>query len=242
MEDNRKIILRDKLFQKFFENTKGNSLSDIYESTKYITDTFDGLKSILLSESGTFDNFMKIGMVRLIKYNNHDLLFIKVNIGHYYIFDMQLKKVLNDNYKELFNIDFFVTNFHERKNDFEYETFYEFDEYNGNIDILINYFIFNKDVLELENTKIKYQVIEQNAQATIFYDIKTGNCQLDFVTSDQFLYEQLYLKKGLIPSSMQDAERKIGRSKMLEFFQMIPFIKIPSEIFEINKRIKLKKK
>ena len=41
---------------------------------------------------------------------------------------------------------------------------------------------------------------------------------------------------------MQDAERKIGRSKMLEFFQMIPFIKIPSEIFEINKRIKLKKK
>ncbi len=60
MEDNRKNILRDKLFQKFFENTTGNSLSDIYEYTKYITDAFDGLKLLMISESETFDNLMNI--------------------------------------------------------------------------------------------------------------------------------------------------------------------------------------
>ena len=245
MEDNnanKKTILRDKLFQKFFENNNGNSLSDIYEYTKYITDVFDGLKLIMLSESGTFDNFMSVEMVRLIKYNNHNLLFIKVSIGHYYIFDIQLKKVLNDDYKGLFDIDFFVENFHERKNEFEYETFYQFDEYNGNIDILLNYFICNRDALELDNTLIKYIVMEQDAKVILFYDIKTGNCQIDFATADQFLYEQLYLKKGLVPSSMQDAERKIGKSKMLEMFQMISNIKIPFEIFDINNIIKLKKK
>lgn len=84
--------------------------------------------------------------------------------------------------------------------------------------------------------------MEQDAKAILFYDIKTGNCQLDFATADQFLYEQLYLKKGLVPSSMQDAERKIGKSKMLEMFQMISNIKIPFEIFDINNIIKLKKK
>lgn len=84
--------------------------------------------------------------------------------------------------------------------------------------------------------------MEQDAKAILFYDIKTGNCQLDFATADQFLYEQLYLKKGLVPSSMQDAERKIGKSKMLEMFQMISNIKIPFERFNINNIIKLKKK
>lgn len=63
MEDNianKRTILRDKLFQTFFKNTEGNSLCDIYEYTKYITNVFDGLKLIMLSESGTFDNFMKL--------------------------------------------------------------------------------------------------------------------------------------------------------------------------------------
>ena len=245
MEDNnanKKTILRDKLFQKFFENTEGNSLSDIYEYTRYITDAFDELKKIMINQSGTFDNFMNIEMIRLIKFNNQNLLFIKVSIGHYYIFDMQSKKVLTDDYKGLFNIDFFVNNFHERKNGFDYDSLYCFDEYLGNMDILFNYFITNRDVLELDNTLIRYKVMEQDAKATLFYDIKTGNCQLDFATADQFLYEQLYLKKGLIPSSMQDAERKIGKSKMLEIFQGIPNIKIPSEVFDINyvnQRIKL---
>lgn len=229
-EIEEKSVLRDKLFNKLSEEKEGITLRELYENTKNITDTFTQLKNIMIEESGTYDKFDQIEEVSLINVEDKSLLFIKTSPTTYYIIDFISNTVLDNSYKFLFDKNFFIEHFKEKEDSLDYDRFYYFEEYNGNIERIKDFYIFNREILELKDSNIIYRVEEKKASLTLFYDLISGNCQLNFYQENQFLYEQLYLKRGLIPSSMQDATNKIGKEKMTEMFDEIPNIKIPYTI------------
>ena len=241
----QKKVLREKLFNKLLIVEEGISLSELYENTKSTTDTFTQLKNIMIEESGTYDKFDQIEKVSLIKVEDKALLFIKTSPTTYYIFDFISNTILDNSYKFLFNKNFFIEHFNEREDSLDYDRFYYFEEYHGNVERLKDFYTFNSEVLEIKDTNISYKVEEEKASITLFYDLISGNCQLNFYQEHQFLYEQLYLRRGLVPSLMQDATNKIGKEKMIEMFEQIPSIKIPYNILnkfniDINKN-KVKK-
>lgn len=235
-----KGLLRDSLFNKYFEVEEGLTLKELEESTRCITDTFEEFRKIIIDESQTFCSYNGIEKVSLINYKNKNYLFIKIMSANYYVIDLNLKKSLNDDCKSLFNIDFFIDNFDECIDGLDYDVFYHFDEYKGDINKLLMYFYQNKDILELKDLMIKYKIFKNDATTSIYYNIINGSGQLHFYANNQFLYEQLFLKRGLKPSNMQDAVQKIGRERINEMFEAIPNIKIPYEY--IPKSIKIDSK
>ncbi len=240
--EKEKGVLRDSLFNKYFEVEEGLSLKELEESTRHITDTFENFRKILIDESQTFSSYNGIEKVSLIEHNNINYLFIKILSANYYVIDLDSNKSLNDDYKSLFNIEFFIDNFEEYIDGLDYDIFYHFDEYKGDINKLLVYFYQNKEILEMKDLMIKYKISEKDATTSIFYNIINGSGQLHFYAKNQYLYEQLFLQKELKPSVMQDAVRKIGIDRVNEMFNTIPNIKIPYKYIPENIKIDGKKK
>ena len=102
--------------------------------------------------------------------------------------------------------------------------------YEGNLQELISFYEKNKEILNIP-TYIYYKLMIGEAWTHLSIDLvgTLGAIQLSFQTKDQFLYETLFLNKNLSPSSMQDAQSRIGKEKMMEMFERIKNIKIPME-------------
>ena len=87
----------------------------------------------------------------------------------------------------------------------------------------------NRNLLEL-STELHYRLDIDEAWTFFFIDFANAEAQMGFQTPDQFLYEQLFLKYDLTPLRMQDAQEKIGITRMQEMFEKIKDLKIPIEV------------
>lgn len=117
-------------------------------------------------------------------------------------------------------------------NSINYLDMYDFFEYHGNIQNLIDFYTASKEIFNIPNA-IYYKLMIDDAWTYLNIDLTNGNVQLGSQTHDQFLYEQLFLNSDLTPFEMQDAQSKIGKEQMRDMFSKIKEIKIPDSCLPI---------
>ena len=127
---------------------------------------------------------------------------------------------------DLVDEELFIKYFGERKIGKEMYSLYE---YEGNVNKLIDFYIWNIDVFDL-STKIIWKNEINDAYTYFVINYATGSALMAFHTPDQFLYEHLFMNYDLTPSGLQDAQDRIGIEKMHEMFDKIKKIKIPVNI------------
>jgi len=226
--DNYKTNLRNNLFEKYFEVEDGVSLSELVDSTNFITKTWNHLHILFEKNIEDYDKWSHLEEIKEIEYKNKNYLIIKVMIHKYIIIDLDTKKILDE--EEIFNKfeeQLFIENFNERKiGEKMYNRFYWF--LNGNnIEEIINYYNQNKIIFNYP-TRIFYKIGNDDVYTFLSIRLNDG-IQLSFQGKDQILYETLFINSDLTPSSMQDTKDRISIEKMREIFDRVPNIRIPKE-------------
>ena len=226
-----KSLLRDILFKKYFQVEEGILISDLVNSLSFIPEVWKKLHYLCVNNVKYFHPFSTLEMCKVIEHNKSKYFILKISCWRYIIIDTQKRvNITEEEFKKEFNEEFFVKNFNEPKLDDDtlYSSLYYVSKYNGNVDELLDFYIENEQVLGL-TTDLRYKLEEGNAWTYLNIDFANSRIQMGFQTSDQFLYEQLFLKYDLTPSIMQDAQEKMGIEKMNEIFNRIRDIIIPIE-------------
>ena len=173
----------------------------------------------------------------MIKHNNKKYLILKLRMWRYVILDLDnMKNISCDEFNNNFDIEFFVRYFGEVKDEFGFEL-YQVQKYNGDIQELVDYYLDNENVFNL-NSEIYCKFNIDDAWTWLFVDFVNSQIQLGFQTVDQLLYEQLFLNYDLTPYGMQDSIHKMGIDKMNEIFSRVNGISIPgkcvpSDLYEL---------
>lgn len=221
--------LRNQLFSKYFEVEDGILATDLVDKLAFIPELWHELRVLCKKNIRYFNPVNSLEQFKVLEHNQKNYLIIKLGMLRYVIIDLKTKEnITEEQFKNEFDDSFFINNFNEvdTKN---YSNMYSIDNYNGDIQELIDFYIENKNVLSLSNEL--YYRLELGEAWTYFYiDFANAKAGLAFETSDQFLYEQLFLMYDLSPFGMQDAQGKIGIEKMQEMFEEIKKIKIPIEV------------
>jgi len=226
-----KSLLRDMLFQKYFECVDGILVSDLLDKLSYIPETWKKLHLLCQNKIKHFHSFSALYACKLVEYNKKKYLILKIRCWNYVIIDIERREnITEEEFINDFNEDFFVKYFDERKEDDEslYSVLYNISKYNGDIEELLNFYIENQNVLCL-SSELSYKFRIDNAVTSFYVDFANARANMIFQTPDQFLYEHLFLNYDLTPSSMQDAIEKMGIEKMYEIFDKIKDIRIPEE-------------
>ncbi len=219
--------MRDNLFRKYFENQEGIVANDLVNTLSFIPETWKKLHKICEDNIKYFNSYSEIEECKLMQMKQKDYLILKFEILNYIIID--LKKCQNIS-RQLFESEFFK------------EHIYDISVFDKP-EILVNFYFQNQDVLNLSTT-LEYKIFMDNAWTYFFIDFINASTQLGFQTSNQFLYEHLYLNYDLTACKMQDAKAKIGTQKMIEMFSKIKTIKIPTEVIpnDLYEQYKLMKR
>lgn len=226
-----KSLLRDKLFQKYFECTDGILISDLVDKLSYIPLIWSKLHLLCQINIKYFHPFSLLYGCKLIEYNKKKYLILKIGCWNYVIIDIKTKKnITNEEFESDFNEDFFVNNFGERRENDEnmYYILYDISKYNGDIDELLDFYIENENILNL-SSELSYEFNVDGAITSLDIDFINAKAIMTFLTRDQLLYEHLFLNYDLTPSLMQDAHEKMGIEKMNEIFNKIKEMRIPIE-------------
>lgn len=224
-----KVVLRDMLFQKYFQVDDGILISDFLDKLSFIPEVWKKLHHLCEKNIKHFDSFSSLEECKLLKHQDKNYLILKLEIWNYVIINLdKMENITKIEFENEFDEEFFIKHFKERKldNKNSYFRLYQVERYEGNLQELLDFYIENKDVLEL-SSKLHYKLNLDNASTYLHIDFVNADVQLNFQTPDQFLYEQLFLKYDLTPSGMQDAIQKMGIEKMKEIFSKIKDIKIP---------------
>ena len=227
-----KDVLRNCLFERYFEVQKGIKAIDFVSRLSFIYDLYHELDDLCEKNIEYFDCFDSIKSIRLVEYQSKSFLILKKQSWDYVVIDIKDKKsITEEQFKTIFDEDFFVENFGERKTEDSevFSLFYDVEEYQGNIDDLIDFYFRNRQVFNLP-TRLYYRLDLKQAWTYFSIHLAQGTAQLGFQTPDQFLYEQLFLQSDLTPSGMQDAVGKIGKERVQEMFSKIKEIKLPVQI------------
>lgn len=231
-----KVELRNKLFEKYFEVDDGVELGSFVKRVAYIQKIYQELQKIFEANVEEHDCFCSISKIKEITHNDNKYLIVKTFMCRYLIIDLVTKKSLTE--EEIiskFDEKFFINNFSEKEvgDDFEWFWMYDFLTYIGDTQVLIDFYDKNKMIFDVP-TKIFYKL--EIGEAWTYLSINLAECraQMGFETIDQFLYEHLFLKGDLTPSSMQDSQSRIGVAKMKEMFERIPTIKLPYSLIPME--------
>ena len=203
-----KDTLRDNLFRKYFENQDGIEASDLLTTLSFIPEAWKKLHEMCEENIEYFDSFSNLEQCKLIQMNDNVYLILKFGILNYIVIDLKQRKNIS---RQLIDKDFN-----------NISTF-------NNPEMLIDFYFQNQQILNL-STSLEYKIFIDNAWTYFFVDFINSSIQLGFQTSDQFLYEHLFLNYDLTASRMQDAKSKMGTEKMNEIFSRIKTIKIPIEV------------
>lgn len=235
-----KSLLRDKLFQKYFQEEDGILISDLVNNLSFIPEVWRQLHFLCVNNVKYFHPFSTLEMCKIVEHNKSKYFILKISCWRYIIIDIQKKEnITEEEFRRYFDEQFFVKNFNEHKeeDDTLYSSLYYVSKYNGDIDELLDFYMENEQVLSL-STDLHYRLEEGNAWTYLNIDFANARVQMGFQTPDQFLYEQLFLKYDLIPSILQDAQEKMGIEKMNEIFNrikdiIIPIECIPSDLYQM---------
>ena len=238
-----KDILRNNLFEKYFENNVGIVASDLVTTLSFIPEVWKKLHKICEDNIEYFDSYSNLEQCKIIQMNHNNYLILKLGILDYTIIDLKkhqnISKQLFDNN---FNNDFFIKYFNEPKTNLSIAELRNINIFNKP-EILTNFYFQNQKILNL-STSLRYKISIDNAWTYFSIDFANASAQLGFQTLDQFLYEQLFLNYDLTAFGMQDAQSKIGIEKMNEMFSRIKTIKIPPEVIpsDLYEQYNLQKK
>lgn len=224
-------ILRNALFEKYFEVESGILLSRLVDRLSFIPMAWEKLKTLCIQNIISFNSFCRLEKAKLLEYNFKTYFILKLRFWKYVIIDVNdMRNVTELEFRALFNEDFFVNNFDEIKedNDRIFNNLYHIETYDGDIKELLNFYMQNQATFSLE-PELYYRLQIGNAWTGIYIDFVNSQIQLSFQTPDQFLYERIFLNYDLTPLILQDAQEKIGIAKMQEMFKRIKEIKIPCE-------------
>ena len=226
-----KSLLRDRLFQKYFQIEDGILISDLVNKLSFIPKVWSQLHFLCVNNVKYFHPFSTLEMCKILEHNKSKYFILKISSWRYIIIDIERREnITEEEFRKEFDEQFFIKNFGEQKleDDALYFSLYYVTKYNGNIDELLDFYIENEQVLSL-TTDLRYKLDEGNAWTYLNIDFANARVQMGFQTPDQFLYEQLFLKYDLTPSMLQDAQEKMGIEKMNEIFNRIRDIIIPME-------------
>ena len=202
-----KVVLRDKLFNKYFNVDDGVLVSDLTNKLSFIPDVWNKLHIMCQKNIKHFDRFSSLEKIKMIEHNNKKYLILKLRMWRYVILDLDnMKNISNDEFNNNFDIEFFVRYFGEVKDEFGFEL-YQVQKYNGDIQELVDYYLDNENVFNL-SSEIYCKFNIDDAWTWLFIDFVNSQIQLGFQTEDQLLYEQLFLNYDLTPYGMQDAINK----------------------------------
>ncbi len=226
----KKEILRNQLFDKYFEVKNGILVVDLVDTLSFIPELWKKLHILCENNIKYFDSFSDLEKFKLIDYKEKKYLILKIRMFKYVIIDIkQMENISEEQFRSEFDENFFVSNFDEIKDDRDLFRLYDLISYHGNMQELVDFYNDNKELLCL-STELHYRLQIGKAWTYFYIDFANANAQMGFQTPDQFLYEQLFLKYDLSPSRMQDAQEKIGVGRMYEMFEEIKKIIIPKEV------------
>lgn len=225
-----KVLLRDMLFQKYFEIEDGVSVKDLNDKLSFIPEVWGNLRALCEKNMRRFDRFSSLEKIKMIEHNQKKYLILKLRMCRYLIIDLdRMVSISREEFQNEFNEEFFISNFGETSvGDDCFDFFYLLDKYQGDVQELLDFYMENIDVLNL-SSRLYCKLDEQDAWTWLFIDYANASSQLGFQTPDQTLYEQLFLNYDLTPFGMQDAINKMGIDKMREIFSKVSDIKIPKE-------------
>ncbi len=224
--------LRNCLFERYFEVQEGIKAIDFVSRLSFIYDLYHELNGLCEKNIESFDCFDSIKSIQQVEYQSKSFLILKKQCWDYVVIDIKEKKsITEEQFKTIFDEDFFVENFGERKEKDSkvFSLFYDVEEYRGNIEDLIDFYFRNRQVFNLP-TRLYYRLDLKEAWTYFSIYLAQGTAQLGFQTPDQFLYEQLFLQSDLTPSMMQDAVGRIGKERAQEMFGKIKEIRLPVQI------------
>ena len=227
-----RAVLRNQLFEKYFEVEEGILLSLLCKKMSFISIPWQELKDLCKRNIKSFDPWCVVEKIKIISHNQRSYFILKIRSGKYVIIDLETMQNITDlEFRNNFDEEFFVSNFGEVKEVCEegldvFSNFYHVKSYDGNIQELYDFYIQNQSVLSLDN-EIYYKLNIGSAWTYIYVDFANAKLRLGFQTPDQFLYEHLYLNLDLKPAMLQDAQEKMGVENMVKIFQKIKDIKIP---------------
>ncbi len=227
-ESMNKTALRNSLFSKYFENKDGILVSDLVSTLSFVPKTWNKLHTICENNVEFFDSFSNIEKCKIFQYKQHNYLILKLLSLNYIIIDLEKKQnVTSEIFEEKFNPEFFINNFGEDKLDDNLK-FYDIDLFK-NPQQIVDFYYQNQKTLNLSPV-MEYKIQIDNAWTYFVINFINATSQLGFQTSDQLLYERLFLNYDLSPSLMQDAQSKIGLIDMQDMLQKIKTIIIPKEV------------
>jgi len=223
-----KSILRNKLFDKYFEEIDGVLLEDFVSALSPLTDIWKHFHNILLKNVKGYHPFSNIENILEFKKNNCSYLIIKIGIYNYIVISLDNNIIVKK--EDVLNIidEKIINELEERDINYndEFLKLYHFTDNIKDINEIINFYLNNKEKLEVTRC-LYYKIQIEEAWTYLYIDFASDRAQLGFQTPDQFLYEQLFLYSNLTPMGMQDATRKIGKERMTEMFEQIKNIRIP---------------
>lgn len=230
-ENMEKDLLRDTLFEKYFEIEEGIKAIDLANKLSFIPDTWRKLHILCEKNIDYFDSYCHLGKFSKLNYKQKQYLVLKLKMFCYLIIDIERKKTITDeSMNSIFDQEFFVNNFNEIKiSNKNWTDMYNIEHYSSNPDELIDLYEQNHLVFSL-SSRLYYRLEIDKAWTFFTINFVNAYAQMGFQTPNQFLYEQLYLQYNLLPSRIQDAQSRIGIEKMHKMFEKIPDIKLPIEI------------
>lgn len=194
-----KIILRNNLFEKYFEETNGVLAVDLVDKLSFIPETWKKLHLLCEKNINYFDAWSELEKIDIQEYKNVKYLIIKLSFCKYVIIDLlKNKNITFDEFKIIFNGEIFINNFNEiKKSDYElFPNLYSLQSYNGDIQELLSLYEENKEIFQLSG-QLSYKYKIGDAFTYFHIDFVNANAQMGFQTPDQFLYEQLFLRYNL---------------------------------------------
>lgn len=225
-----KEILRNQLFDKYFEVKNGVPVVDLVDILSFIPELWKRLHILCENNIKHFNSFSNLEKFKLIDYKEKKYLILKIRMFKYIIIDIvKMENISEEQFRSEFDENFFVGNFDEIKDGRDLFSMYDLIRYHGNVQELVDFYNENKELLCL-STELHYRIQIGRAWTYFYIDFANATAQMGFQTPDQFLYEQLFLRYDLSPSRMQDAQGKIGVERMYEMFEEIKKIIIPKEV------------
>lgn len=230
-----KNILRDTLFQKYFEIENGILMKDFVDKLAFITKVWRDLHILCENNIKFFDSFSSLEKCKMITHMQKNYLIIKLEPWNYVIIDIdKMENVEFLETKNIFDEKFFINYFDEIEDTESFLCLFNVEKYDGNIQKLVNFYYENEGIFSL-STSISCKFELNNAWTCFYLDFPNQNAYMSFETSDGLLYEHLFFNYDLTPYGMQDAQQKMGRDKMKEFFRkindaMLPIESIPNDL------------
>lgn len=227
-----KQTLRNNLFEKYFEVEDGVLAVDLVDKLSFIPELWEKLHVMCENNIRYFDSYSTLRKIKTVEYKQRKYLILKLRMFAYVIIDLEkTENITKNQFINEFDEDFFINNFGEVKSeDGENLLFmYSIYRYDGNIQELVDFYTENQDILCMSG-KLYYKLEIGDAWTYFSIDFVNAKAQMGFLTPDQFLYEQLFLRYDLTPSRSQDAQQKIGIDRMREMFERIKDLKIPRQV------------